>query len=64
MRVYAIDQDLARDLAVYSLETLGYWLEAEEAQACWDHKRPWWPLPDTDLPLSMRQEIGRINAQL
>jgi len=50
-----------RDLALYDLERLGYWLEAEEAEFCWNRQLPW-PIPlDVELPRPVFREVTEVN---
>ena len=51
-------------LVLDQLTRLGYWLEAGDAEAMWEHKKTWEPDHWTHVPLSVTQSIRRINASL
>jgi len=47
-------------IAEESLQRLGYWQEADDAEKAWEDGKSWTPV-DLELPLGLRQDISTIN---
>jgi len=55
--------DFIEEKTLWDLERLGYWAEAQDAEAAWTNREPWHP-DDIQIPLAIRQSIDLINALL
>jgi len=55
--------DFLEEKTLWDLERLGYWQEAEDAEAAWAEHKPWHP-DGLSLPLSIRQAVDLVNTLL
>jgi hypothetical protein len=61
-----VNPNIRMDLALYDLERLGLWLEAEQAQMDWDNRKPYVPTWDAweRIPAPIKHDIDVINGEI
>jgi len=61
-----INPETRIDLALYDLERLGLWLQAEEAEWQWRNHRMWLPTYEDKqiIPSSLWADLEQVNRML